>query len=234
MRIAIVSKDKKACESCKAEAAKRGFVHDEETPDVVITYGGDGTLLHAERRHPSIPKVALRGSPTSQKSHDYPFEKALDALQKGAFTEERQLKLECVVARKGRKPETLIALNDIIVRNTHLERAVRFSMALGKERIGDILIGDGFVIATPFGSSAYYNSITKRSFTRGLGIAFNNLTTEQPNLLVDEDVTVAANILRGPADLAADNLRLDGILDEGDTVTIRRARLDAILLRPDS
>jgi len=233
-RIAFVSKDQDACKRCRAEAKRQGFIYDEKAPDVVITYGGDGTLLHAERLYPGVPKFALRNSPTSKMSHDYSFEKAFVTLKKGAVKEEQRLKLECVVARKGKEPETFIALNDVIVRNTHLERAVRFSLTIDKERISDQLIGDGFVVATPFGSSAYYSSITKRSFARGLGIAFNNLAAEQPNLLVDENATITVKILRGPVDLAVDNFRFDGTLDEDDSLTIHRARQYAILLTPDA
>ena len=33
-----------------------------EAPDVVLTYGGDGLLLHSEREWPGVPKLPLRVS----------------------------------------------------------------------------------------------------------------------------------------------------------------------------
>jgi len=44
---------------------------------------------------------------------------------------------------------------------------------VGFERV----VGDGILVATPFGSTGYYRSITGGQFTDGLGVAFNNVHT---------------------------------------------------------
>ena len=45
---------------------KYGF-HDSEssTPELIVTYGGDGALLGAVRDYPDIPKLPLRDSATA-------------------------------------------------------------------------------------------------------------------------------------------------------------------------
>ena len=41
---------------------------DNNKPDFVITYGGDGTVLYAERRYPGIPKITIL--PTANSAAD--------------------------------------------------------------------------------------------------------------------------------------------------------------------
>ena len=38
---------------------------DSEEPELIITYGGDGALLGAEREFPGIPKLPLRDAATA-------------------------------------------------------------------------------------------------------------------------------------------------------------------------
>jgi len=71
---------------------------------------------------------------------------------------------------------------------------------LGKE-----FIGDGLVVATPFGSTGYYRSITDSYFELGIGIAFNNSTEQADSLVVKEQRQIKVLITRGPALLYADN-----------------------------
>ncbi len=231
MKVAIVSKDRKACSACRRLAREHGLVYDAKRPDVVITYGGDGTLLHAERAYPGVPKLPLRNSATSRKSHDHPFEEALERLRQGAYSEERHLTLVATV-RRGREQARMVALNDIIVRNRNLAHAIRFSVAVdGKTREAHV-IGDGVDVATPFGSTAYFRSVARTAFEDGIGVAFNNPFAEAiAPLLLKGSSVVTVTLLRGPAEVAADNRRLPGLLREGDTVTVRRSPRPAVFLR---
>lgn len=226
MKIAIVSKDDEACERCEKEAAKYGLKYDEKNPEVVLTYGGDGTLLHAERQYPGIPKLPLRKSATCQKCHDHEIEHAIDLLSQGKYGEEEMLKLEATV-----KGETLIGLNDIIIRNKNLEHAIRFDLIVDDKTLFEHLIGDGLVAATPFGSTAYYSSITKEPFGHGIGLALNNVMKEIEPMLLDETCKIKIKIVRGPAEIAADNMRSKILLEEGDEIAIKAAEEKAVLIR---
>jgi len=232
-RIAIVSKDHSWRVGVRRAAATYGFRYDGKRPELVLTFGGDGTLLHAERLYPGVPKLPLKLSPTCRKCHDHPYEHALDMVRQRRFRRESSLKLEATVERRGRRTVKMACLNDFILRNRNLQHAIRFSLSTQKRRF-PLLIGDGVVVCTPFGSTAYFHSITKRSFRRGIGIAFNNVTLPARHLILPESGIVSLKVFRGPAEFAADNRRLPGLLGEGDTVRIRRSPLNATLLRLDA
>lgn len=225
MRIAIVTKHDRA--AIMREAEQHGLTVAGSNPDAVLCYGGDGTFLHAEREYPGVPKLLVRKSDICKSCHTDSVEDALQALQDGTYETLTHTTLE---ARAG--TEVLRGANDIILRNANLHHAIRFSLAIGGQVIHGRVIGDGLVVATPFGSSAYYRSITGDTFEAGFGIAFNNTTGDEEHLLVDEDAEITVTILRGPADLAADNERLERSLNDGDTITISRSHTSARILVP--
>ena len=102
-----------------------------------------------------------------------------------------------------------------------------------KDRRGPLtheIVGDGMVVATPFGSSGYFRSITNSTFQIGLGLAFNNSTEPLDHLVLNSDAEVRVRITRGPALLASDNNPEHVHLDRGDEVVIRRHSQPATIL----
>jgi NAD+ kinase len=214
----------------RARAERLGFVHDERRPEFVISCGGDGTLLRAERQYPGLPKLPVKSSRLGRKYTDHSLSEALSALGADRHRIERFLKLEAVVRHHGRSVRHL-ALNDVIIRNQNLAKAIRFTVSVGGRDLCGELIGDGIVIATPFGSTAYYHSITRKTFQRGIGIALNNTANEVQPMVVGDSAVVKIRVIRGPAAVAADNYPLRSRLDDGDSVIVRRAARKAIILK---
>lgn len=94
----------------------------------------------------------------------------------------------------------------------------------------DKFIGDGVVAATPFGSTAYYHSITRTTFDQGIGIAFNNCTGTTEPLRLGDNARLDVRIVRSDAHLSVDNHPELFALSEGDTVSVRRAEQETRLV----
>lgn len=208
-----------------AAARAAGLVLCTERPDVVVSVGGDGAFIGAERSLPGVPKLGIRSDDSCLKCVRHTDAEMLTALAQSRLAETVLLKLE---ARMG--DTTLRAVNDVMVRNADLRAAVRFRVSLDGQRVTDEIIGDGLVIATPFGSSAYFRSITGVTIRTGIGIACNNCTDNQAHLVVGEDEVIGIEIVRGPAVLAADNDPALQQLLSGAALTVRRASTGARVL----
>jgi NAD+ kinase len=85
------------------------------------------------------------------------------------------------------------------------------------------LIADGLVACTPFGSSAYFRSITRTVIRTGIGLAYNNCTDLLNHLVISEEEEVEVLLHRGPALLVADNDPTTCELEHPDRVLIRRS-----------
>lgn len=172
-----------------------GFTIVTSNPEVIISYGGDGTLLSCEREYPGIPKLPIRNSLVCNKCLNHEDKYVLERLIKGRLKLTEQKKLETTLLYK-----TFHALNDFVIRNSDPMHTIRFSINEGK-----LLIGDGIVVATPFGSTGYFKSITRQTFKKGFGVAFNNTTEETSPLILKEKDLINFQLIRGKATLSFDN-----------------------------
>ena len=179
---------------------KMGFKLVESRPNFVISYGGDGTLMQAEEKYPGIPKIILKGSLVCKKASCFSNEDVLKKIKSKRFKIKKYFKLEAVANAKK-----LLAVNDIVVHNKNPRHAIRYKVWIGGQEMSGDVIGDGVVIATPFGSTAYYRSITDSFFEIGIGLAFNNSTEQFDHMVLDENKKIKIKIIRGPAVVYADN-----------------------------
>ncbi len=200
-------------------------------PEIVISYGGDGALLGAERDFPGIPKLPLRDSGRNPQCPAHGEKKFLDLLVRGKLTPAPLLKLEAVCGE-----QTLTAVNDIVLHNRVTTSAIRYRIWLDDELYANRIVGDGLVAATPFGSTGYYRSITHSLFKLGIGLAFNNSTEPTDHLVIRDETVIRVEILRGPAVLLADNCPASHTihLKRHDTVIIRKSPQTASVLGLDA
>ena len=166
MHVAVIGRNKKAIEDLLRRA---GFSLVESDPQMVVSFGGDGTLMRAEAIYPGIPKIILKDSMICKKCSSFSNEEVLKKVSDGRYVIEALPKLE--VEADGKK---LSGMNDIIVHNKDSRHAIRYRIKVGGKDIGHEIIGDGIVVATPFGSTAYFKSITDSFFEVSIGLAFNN------------------------------------------------------------
>ena len=226
MKVFIFGREKEAIQPSVLAA---GFQVVEKNPDFVISYGGDGALLQAERIFPETPKIILRGSRIAKKAPRLPNKEVLRRIAAGRYSVSDVWKLEAEAetgeAKKLVPPRAkFIALNDIVIHNEDPRHAIRYRLLMNEREVGGEIIGDGVVFATPFGSTGYYRSITDSFFELGIGIAFNNSTEQSDPMVVMEESEIKVVIIRGPAVLYADNGSENMFLDDGDKVLVKKSR----------
>lgn len=173
-----------------------GFEIVTSNPDVIISFGGDGTLLSAERESPGIPKLPIRNSQICNKCADHEDEVVLKKLSEGKLKLKEYKKLETTVLYKK-----FYALNDFVVRNSDPTHTIRFKTSSSEK----LLIGDGIVVSTPFGSPGYFKSTTDQTFEEGFGVAFNNTTEKTDPVFLKEGDSITFKLIRGKATLSFDN-----------------------------
>ncbi len=211
----------------------------DEDPDVVVCFGGDGTLLAAELRWPSVPKVPLRNSRRGIRCIPDPPAEVIGRLAGGTLIPHQYLKLECSVIHESQDEadHVLMAINEFSVHKGRTNASVRFRIWIDEKPYGtDVdleIIGDGFVVCTPFGSTAYFNQITRGLFWTGIGVAFMYTSEHTNHLVLPEDAVVRARLTRGPAVLAHDNSSEYIELDAGDELLVKRSQQSAVLLTPE-
>lgn len=182
-------------------------------PEVIITNGGDGTLLTSERAYPGIPKLPIRDSRVCNKCLNHQDETVLKNLVAGKLILREYKKLETTILYK-----TLLALNDFVIRNVLPMHAIRFLTSVTSETL---LIGDGIVLSTPFGSTGYFKSITGDTFDKGFGLAFNNTTEKLQPVFFKDKESVTFKLVRGAATLSFDNNPDIFNIDEGSELTFK-------------
>ena len=126
--------------------------------DVVVAFGGDGTMLRAARMLDGTD-VPLLGVNLGSLGYltDIPLvelERAFTQLAAGDFHLDDRRQVCCRVERGGVETGRLNALNDLVINMGPLPRAIDMELRLDGDSLGHFL-GDGVVISTPTGSTAY-------------------------------------------------------------------------------
>ena len=227
MRVALVGQDGAALIPALL-AAGLVVVDRPAASDLIISYGGDGTLLGAERDFPGIPKLAIRDARLCRKCEIHQTERILADLAAHRIASVELPKLAALT-----QGSSLVGLNDIILRNAVITSGVRYRVWINDHPYSGEIVGDGLVVATPFGSSAYYRSITHSLIRTGIGLAFNNSTEPISHLVLRSSDRIRLRITRGPAVLAADNNPAHISLAPRDTVEICQSEQKAIILGID-
>ncbi len=199
-----------------------------KNPDVVIIIGREGSLLFAEQKFPEVPKLFLKHEKEckkcrARKPHRLAF---IGRLKKGKFRVVKLSKLEVKI--NGKKK--FDALNDI---NIHYKppSAMRFGVSINGRNVAPKVIGDGLVVSTPHGSTAYFLSIVGKKFSSGIGIAFNNPTKKQKNKTLSKNSKIKVKIHRGPGVLCSDCNKNLINLKNGDVIDIQQSKEAAKLIK---
>lgn len=195
------------------------------SPDLVVTYGGDGSLLGAEYEFPGVPKLPIRDAKSGPlcPEHDS-IENALLDFAEGRLSVTALPKLEAIAGNA-----VLKGINDVFIHNVDRAGALRYRVWIDDEPYGHEIIGDGVGMATVHGSTAYYRSITHSVFKIGMGLAFSNSTEVTNHLVLPEESVVTVKVIRGPGLLVADNSPDILEIPDGGSVTIKKSEEEAFI-----
>jgi len=132
---------------------------DRELPgaDLLICFGGDGTILHAAR-DATLHEVPILGVNLGSVGFMAELERGelslLAPLVHGLYTIEERMMLDVKVLRGDKLISQDTALNDAVISKGSVARVAEMEVLADRMKITAIT-GDGVIIATPTGSTAY-------------------------------------------------------------------------------
>src|SRR3989344_149280 len=127
--------------------------------DLVITLGGDGTLIHAACEYAalSIPFIGINlgtlGFLTAEEKDGW--EEALKKIIAGDFIVSERMTLEAQIEleTRNRKPEAIYrAVNEVVVKGMY--RVIDLEILVNGQKFMEVS-GDGLIVSTQTGSTAY-------------------------------------------------------------------------------
>ncbi|HTS23110.1 MAG TPA: NAD kinase [Casimicrobiaceae bacterium] len=207
--------------------------------DLAIVIGGDGTMLSIARRLApyGVPLIGVNqgrlGFLTDIALAE--MESALSAMLSGAYVEETRTLLEAELARVDGGSEHALAFNDVVVNRGSHGSMIDCAVAIDG-RFVYAMRGDGLIVATPTGSTAYALSaqgpiVDPQVAAILLVPVAPHAFTNRP-IAVRDSVVIEIQLLRGKdAGLHCD-AQADFSLGEGDRVVIRRSGHRVRLLHP--
>ena len=140
-----------------------GLELDEEKPDIVLSIGGDGTLLHAFHLYTHmLSEVAFVGIHTGHLGfyadwQPNDIEKLVISIAKGEYRISEYPLLEVTVNyRDSEESFTYLALNESTVKSS--EVTLVMDVVLNGRRF-ERFRGDGLCVSTPSGSTAYNKAL---------------------------------------------------------------------------
>jgi len=125
--------------------------------DLMITFGGDGTILHLAKLA-ALNRVPVLGINMGGLGFIAELEVAelelLRQLKNWDFVVENRMMLDVSVIRDGKQIYTNLGLNDAVVREGPISHTIHLKISSDGRHLADIA-GDGVIVATPTGSTAY-------------------------------------------------------------------------------
>ena len=215
-RLAVLASPAAAAQAALGELSRaHGWVPLEEA-DAVVTLGGDGTLLHALHlvvaQGRDLPVLGLHRGTTGFLLNAWrgPQDDLVARLQASQAQRVLPLRVDATGPDGAPLPQAL-AFNEVALRRTSTQSARLRLLVDGVERLPQ-LVGDGLVVATPAGSTAYNRSAGGPVVPLTSGVLpvtpICALRPQRwPGALVPRDARVQVDVLEGalrPVSVSAD------------------------------
>lgn len=223
-----------------------------EEVDFFIVIGGDGTLLGAARnlQFRRVPLIGVHlghlGFLTAFTEEEFP--QHLDALLAGELPVDRRITLECCIKRgaaataaNAANPGLVLddfsawAINECVLTAGMPFKMIRMRLYINGQPMVEVM-GDGVIIATPGGSTAYNLSAggpLVDPSVRAIVVSPLNphSITHKPAVIDDSGVIEVVADRVNPGTTCLLDGQIPATIHEGDRVIIKRGRYELLLAR---
>ena len=168
---------------------------------LMVVFGGDGTLIHAAAllQSRAVPILGINagyiGFMTDVAIDE--VERSIGAALAGELTIMERMRLDVVLEFKDREPIHRLILNDAVLSLRQLSRLASYRVTVGDELM-TTMRGDGVIISTPTGSTAYAmaagGSILSPKLRAIAVTPINPHQLTQRQMILDADKTVALSL----------------------------------------
>lgn len=161
--------------------------------DAIVVLGGDGLMMRAANSYPGVPLLGINfgnvGFLALVERRDW--EHAIDALMSGDFRVQEGATLQATLMRGTEQLPQGFAINDVVVRSG--ARMVDIEIYIDGHYV-NTYPGDGMIVATPHGSTAYGMAAGGPILTAGVkGFAIVPISCHSPirtPFVVSEEATI--------------------------------------------
>ena len=209
--------------------------------DLVIAIGGDGTMLYASRlaRESGTPILGVNRGRLGFLADVTPDEMiaSVDHVLQGNYSTDSRLLLQARLRRSSGDEQVAYALNDVVLQRRETGRMVDFETRIDGQYV-NTHSGDGLIIATPTGSTAYALSCGGPIIEPQLDVVV--VVPVCPHTLTDRPIVISANqpvevalLQRNDtkAEITVDGFSMGGI-KPGDKLQISAANNRVTLVHP--
>ncbi len=224
--------------------ARHSALADADLPanaDLVIAVGGDGTMLYAAR-HASAHDVPVLGINRGRLGfladiRPEEIQQSVAAVLSGDFEQDSRMMLHAAILRDDAILHSGFALNDIVIKRCETARMLEYRTAVDGCYV-NTHGGDGFIAATPTGSTAYALSVGGPIMEPHLDAIV--LAPICPHTLADRPLVISGRSVTdvqlvenhgAAADVSGDG-ELIGAMSVGDTLRITAATTPVRLIHP--
>jgi NAD+ kinase len=219
------------------------FAEDElsASVDLMVAVGGDGSMLHAARLAAprNVPVLGVNRGRLGFLADITPNDLAphVDEILAGRYVSDRRAMLQATLCSSGMPDRHCNGLNDVVLQKWQTGRILDFETYIDGRYV-NTHGGDGLVIATATGSTAYALSCGGPIMFPGLNAIV--LAPICPHTLSDRPIVVCGTsvievrLLERPdsnAQVTCDGVSL-GALSQGDRLIVRPGQANVTLLHP--
>ena len=150
--------EQKAAFQLSKQAKEADYQKMKNEADYIIIIGGDGTFLHSSHHFigSDIPLLGINVGHLGFLTHveTEELKKALEMIDNDNYKIEKRMMLKVSLYRDDKEVASSYALNDFVINRDPDSQMLKIELYINNELVNNFR-GDGLILATPTGSTAY-------------------------------------------------------------------------------